>query len=183
MHVKVFDLAAAYLESKHSLTTVGAFMSPSHDDYVSGKFHGKEFIRARDRVHMCTLATDDHPFLRVSSWESEQKSFIDFPDVARAINESLMKQFNGHVRLVYVCGTDHVRKCGLSIGIRPNILVCAIRRPGYDAFETKNCFVYDAGFLLCICFFVHFLHIVGDFMQKPSCLLCIMYYFCVGYRS
>merc|ERR1712216_1110871 len=94
MHIGVFDLVAQHLESK-GLAVVGGFISPSHDDYFSGKFHGKEFIPAVIRAELCRLECLDHPFLRVSTWELEQARFVDFPYVARPHHEFLQKRFNG----------------------------------------------------------------------------------------
>ena len=117
MHPRVIELSATYLQEKFGWKVVGGYISPSHDNYVSTKFHGREFIRAVHRLEMCRLATANHPFIAPSSWESDQAGFIDFPYVADAIAQKIKRAFNGHVRLIYVCGTDLASKCGLSLGM------------------------------------------------------------------
>lgn len=72
-HVYVIsDIARDCLESSRPLRhkVLSGFLSPAHDKYgKSGLVHSSH------RNQMCKLAVKGHPFLRVSTWETEQEGW------------------------------------------------------------------------------------------------------------
>lgn len=128
-HVAMFDKTRGSLEAEFGLEVVGGFLSPSHDQYLLGKYHDRsKFFPAAKRLAMCAAATSDHPFLAVGAWESSVPGrWPDFPEVTRALVEALNERFPGAaLRVLYVCGEDHfriARGCNL-----PGI--CVVSRAG-----------------------------------------------------
>ena len=158
-HVAMFNIAKAHLERAAPpaeggarVVVVAGFLSPSHDGYVGGKL-GADAIAARDRVEMCRLATADSSFVDVDAWESlGNDDFVDFPCVASRLQAHLDSDEvglgePGAVQVMYLCGTDHVNKCGLFGGT--SVPVVAMARAGedplYRAPDPRRCFVVDAG--------------------------------------
>lgn len=128
-HVAMFDKAKANLEAEFGLEVVGGFLSPSHDQYLLGKYRDRsKFFPAAKRLTMCAAATKDHSFLAVGAWESSVPDrWPDFPEVTQALVRALNDRFPGEMLLVlYVCGEDHfhiARGCNL-----PGI--CVVSRAG-----------------------------------------------------
>lgn len=111
-HVAMFDKAKASLEAEFGLEVVGGFLSPSHDQYLLGKYRDpSKFFPAEKRLAMCAAATKDHPFLAVGAWESSVMGhWPDFPVVTQALVRALKERFPGEaLRVLYVCGEDHFR--------------------------------------------------------------------------
>ena len=132
-HVSALERAAAHLESAHGYAVVGAFLSPSHDLYLRGKFSGKNdyFFPAEQRLACCAAALEGHPLIAVGRWECMQQGYWpDFPIVALALLQCLKAHFPTlQLRVFYCCGEDHYSRCGLKYGMG-EIGVCVITRGG-----------------------------------------------------
>jgi nicotinic acid mononucleotide adenylyltransferase len=115
--VQVLHEAAAYVQRELALHVASAFLSPSCDDYVRNKL-GAEALSAALRLQMCRLAVAGDALVEVDAWEAAQPHFVDFPGVAQRLQDFLRRRLGQHVRVFYVCGSDHVIKCGLQRGIR-----------------------------------------------------------------
>ena len=101
------------------------------------------------RATACGNATAASPFVDVDAWESHgNESFVDFPYVASRLQEHLTQELGeGAVQVMYLCGTDHVNKCGLFAGTSVPV-VCMARageEPLYYETDPQRCFVVDAG--------------------------------------
>jgi nicotinic acid mononucleotide adenylyltransferase len=136
VHVETFKISKTQLEQKHNMIVVGAFLSPSNDSYVSSKL-GKEFIEAKHRLEMCELAVKEanmQDWLIVDRWESSQTRFIDFPGVHSSLATYISTAFpNDNIRVMYLCGTDHLMRCGGLASLRkPSTGVVALKRPGFE---------------------------------------------------
>eukprot|EP00475_Leptophrys_vorax_P031954 TRINITY_DN4880_c0_g1_i3.p1 TRINITY_DN4880_c0_g1~~TRINITY_DN4880_c0_g1_i3.p1 ORF type:complete len:215 (-),score=47.36 TRINITY_DN4880_c0_g1_i3:10-654(-) len=145
MHVEILEQAKRELEQQYEVRVLGGLISPSHDDYVKTKL-GRDAVPAKQRIEMIKLALKGAPWIEVDSWEAEQDSFVDFPEVTAHL-QSKMDDFaekcQVDLRVFYVCGTDHAQKCGLLNGIRsvPKARVCAISRPGFVLRKGEKTYV------------------------------------------
>jgi len=88
-HVKMLEIAKKTLESHQQedgqrIWISAGFLSPSHDEYVTGKL-GRNAIPFKDRANMIDIATEHSDFLACDRWEGSQSHFIDFPSIARAL--------------------------------------------------------------------------------------------------
>jgi nicotinamide mononucleotide adenylyltransferase len=147
MHVETFKICKQQLEENHNMVVLGAFLSPSDDTYVQSKL-GREFIHSTHRLNMCDLAVQEaklQDWLIVDKWESSLGSFVDFPAVHGSLARYIAKQFpNDNIRVMYLCGTDHVLRCGGLYSLRkPSTGVVALRRPGSELKSDQNLFVLN----------------------------------------
>jgi Icc-related predicted phosphoesterase/nicotinic acid mononucleotide adenylyltransferase len=137
-HLQNMELAKAAMESRGFLV-LGGFLSPSSDLYVSSKMrskHSKLLASTRQsmaspslhtfsssaahRLRMTQLACVPSDWLAEASWEANQSSFHDFPEVLEVLDTMLWEvglfdQPGDGV--VYVCGSDHFRNCSLQRGV------------------------------------------------------------------
>ena len=140
MHVESFYLARSTLEAERNLLVVGAFLSPSHEDYVRWKLGTDDCIGTDDRLKMCDLAinvaqhhrrdrgssacsaqtcasptvpSDDADFLSLDKWESTVCSTpVDHSKVTVQLRDYLTEQFpDENIRVIYLCGSDHFFRC------------------------------------------------------------------------
>ena len=136
-HVAMLESAAKQIDATPGRgTVVGGFLSPSHDDYLAGKFGPRKFLPATTRLACAAAALRGHPLVRLGAWEAQREGrWPDFPVVCRALSEALTKRYpaEANVRLFYVCGEDHYRKCGLTRGISASVGVCVVAREGRSA--------------------------------------------------
>jgi len=125
---------------------VGAFISPSGDKYLQGKFASKPndfFIPGSVRHQACVKATENDPLLSVGSFEvSLTNRWADFPEVCSDL-QSVLNEKAGEIGLscteknrqnhennennnqkilpqfevVYCCGSDHFVNCQLERGV------------------------------------------------------------------
>ncbi len=72
------------LEQNYGFRVVGGFISPSHDSYVKSKL-GKDWISSEHRNMLCKLGIQESLWVDISTWESEQNQFEDFPTVVAEI--------------------------------------------------------------------------------------------------
>eukprot|EP00672_Neobodo_designis_P027052 CAMPEP_0174831966 /NCGR_PEP_ID=MMETSP1114-20130205/3410_1 /TAXON_ID=312471 /ORGANISM="Neobodo designis, Strain CCAP 1951/1" /LENGTH=243 /DNA_ID=CAMNT_0016065815 /DNA_START=39 /DNA_END=770 /DNA_ORIENTATION=+ len=135
-HVAMLEAAARQIDAAGRGVVVGAFLSPSHDLYLTGKFGPGKFLPATTRLACASAALAGHPLVRLGAWEAQQQGrWPDFPVVCRALSEELERRYpaEANIRLFYVCGEDHYRKCGLTRGISARIGVCVVGRDGREA--------------------------------------------------
>ena len=111
-HVQMMSSARLVLQDAN-YTVLGGYLSPSHDSYVAGKSRGKAYVCAAHRAEMVRVAIRDHPWLRVGLWEARQVGrWPDYPEVARSL-QTVTDRLGRSVRVFYVCGSDHARRCNL----------------------------------------------------------------------
>ena len=161
-HISMLERAATALEGRKCaentvMSVVGAFISPSHDLYLAGKFDGKRFGsgRTRDndsdfflpadlRLELCEASVQYHPLIEVGRWETSQPRFRDFPSVATDLSNALQEEFGqtdialaeqsvGATLIlpplvVYVCGSDVFNRCRLHRGLGQGLGVCYVSR-------------------------------------------------------
>jgi len=115
---------ALQLADESEVVVLGGLLSPSCDMYVGNKFRQSAdgfWYPAADRIDLIRLAIAEEgcgDFLECDTWESEQDGFVDFPAVRTATEKRLNAMFANvlsgrHLEVLYVCGQDHVSRCGL----------------------------------------------------------------------
>jgi len=164
MHFQVFVSAKRYLEAQfENSCVVGALISPTHDQYVTGKLRRANYtsINARHRVEMCNIACRESDWISCSDWEANQNSFVDY-DAVTSQNVDIIKQelrkkeftsrITHKISYVYVCGADHAWKCHLYIHTSKWCnLILAISRPGDSSVSNimANKSRWSSNFLMC----------------------------------
>lgn len=139
-HVDIMTSAKIEIEKNHkNIKVIAGFMSPSHDDYLSGKFGRNKYIPSEYRIKMVEMATADSNWITYDEWECKQNYFVDFPYVASRGIKKLKQIYCEKYKYVkskklciyYVCGLDHAQKCGLLGGRLHNLDVntLIVRRP------------------------------------------------------
>lgn len=119
---------------------VAAFLSPSNDRYLKGKFGAANFLPGTLRVAMAEAGVKDDPLVQVARWEVQVPDrWPDFPEVAQSLLKAIQAELAHdadlsaiapHVRLWYVCGEDHYAKCGLHRGVTQDVGCCVVARAG-----------------------------------------------------
>ena len=144
-HVRMLELAKQHLESlffeepaeeisQQRFVVVGAYLSPSCDQYVMRKLGRSRpgFLSAAHRLAMCRLAVSHSSWIDVDSWEAAQDHFVDFPQVAIRLAEFLKTSFpeeQQKIKVVFVCGSgkknqqEIVAKEGSGINIWPLVFL------------------------------------------------------------
>jgi predicted NAD-dependent protein-ADP-ribosyltransferase YbiA (DUF1768 family) len=122
-HLAMFTHAKKVLERDHGFTVLGGFLSPSHDLYVGPKCRAKGQTHAliHERVNMCRIAVQNHPWIEVGLWESSRVGYWpDYPEVVVALADHVHSLDGGSagadVAVLYLCGTDHARFSGKGFG-------------------------------------------------------------------
>ena len=109
-HVDNFNIAKEALKEE-GMHVVAGWLSPSHDRYLRSK-NPKPHIKSNDRCKMVEIATEESDFITVSSWESEQSKFINFPQI-REKHEEVIQSYYKDIKVYYLCGADLALKTGL----------------------------------------------------------------------
>ena len=68
-------------------------------------------LSAALRLELAAAAVEGEALAALGAWEAQQPGFVDFPEVARALQVALAGP-----TVFYACGTDHAEKCGLHQG-------------------------------------------------------------------
>ena len=150
-HIRAFARAKQELE-KCGNEVVGAFMSPSHNNYVRGKMEKtysssmKEvFVDARHRSALCACVIRDaglSDWLHVDMWEAEQGYFIDYYEVAAHIR-GIVQPYD--VEVWYLMGSDHANKFPCPQGLRNGIKVIidprAGNEPNFTCANSEKCII------------------------------------------
>jgi len=71
MHLRIFDLAKDALARKN-IQVVAGIISPTHDEY---KDHKPTLITSKHRVAMVQQALATNPWIKCSTWETEQQGW------------------------------------------------------------------------------------------------------------
>jgi hypothetical protein len=162
-HVAQLASVAAALEARSGLTVVGAFLSPSSDVYLRGKFAAGSFFPAAVRHAACVSATRHDPLVAVGGYEvsCEPTRWPDFPEVCANLQQTLDSRKDEilfgdaassstaasasnsigsavQFKVIYCCGSDHALKCGLltrgvRLGNERHALVACTVRAGDEA--------------------------------------------------
>ena len=144
-HVQLLHRAAEHLGAH--FTILGAYLSPSHDQYLSGKFgtqisgfephYTKEscWTSATKRLEMCEAATSESTLVSPGYWESQNNDrWPDFPVVSSNCLATLSEALGlPELYVIYCCGHDHYKKCYLQNGLSRNgkkVGVCVMSRGG-----------------------------------------------------
>eukprot|EP00058_Branchiostoma_floridae_P024503 XP_002609993.1 hypothetical protein BRAFLDRAFT_247568 [Branchiostoma floridae] len=105
MHLRLFELARDHLEKTGLYKVIEGIISPAHDKY--GK---KGLVPSTDRIAMAQLALSTSDWVRVDSWESEQKGWLETAVVARHLKRQVQNNStavaSGDVQLKLLCGAD-----------------------------------------------------------------------------
>lgn len=110
-HVQMLEQARARLE-KAGIAVLGAYASPTHDEYVLGKAQRKGTVGLSGAFRMEVLrrTVANAPLVNASEWEvNNPQGFVDYPFVVAAMSEWLhgVSEARGdHVFGIYVCGSD-----------------------------------------------------------------------------
>jgi nicotinate (nicotinamide) nucleotide adenylyltransferase len=138
LHIKLFQAVKDILLAQHNTKVIAAFISPSHDDYLSSKL-GSEYNpkqhSSANRLAMINLAISDAKltdWLFCSDWECRKNVFVDAPAVVGYISEELQRLSKLELACKYLCGLDHVIKVGYNMTSYSNYGVVAVNRPGYE---------------------------------------------------
>ena len=140
-HVELLHRAAVALSSRFFV--VGAYLSPSHDLYLRGKFgrpagsqliDENSWLPSQQRLMLCESIVKDSQLVATGHWECAQEGrWPDFPVVARNLYDVLRSAFpEKKIVVMYCCGSDHFSKCGLHRGLSSDgsIGVCVLSRDG-----------------------------------------------------
>ena len=83
-------------------SVVGGILSP-----VSNAYGKASLISAEDRIEMCKLACEDHPFITVESWEALKSEWTPTLDVLKHFKEELEKLYPS-IKVMLIAGSDLV---------------------------------------------------------------------------
>ena len=110
-HVQMLEQARARLE-KAGIAVLGAYASPTHDEYVLGKAlrKGTVGLSGAFRMEVLRRTVANAPLVNASDWEVRNpQGFVDYPFVVAAMSEWLhgVSETRGdYVFGIYVCGSD-----------------------------------------------------------------------------
>ncbi|CAE7473347.1 unnamed protein product [Symbiodinium natans] len=123
-HAQLLRQAADRLH-REGYCVLGAWMSPSHDDYVGPKACrlGTLHLSSGLRLKLAHLMVSEDDLVAVGSWEANVTGrWPDFPEVAVELEKKMQEQIadpeslGSMPRVFYACGTDHAKRCGLYQG-------------------------------------------------------------------
>lgn len=146
-HIEVFAQIRKQLEENHHFQVLGAYISPSHWDYISHKLRD-DAIPDDHRCKMIELAISEAGYsdwLKLDRWELNQEYFLDYPDIVKRMSKFLDQKFKNHkIRVIYCAGADHVRKCGCWELRKGSFGVACVSRPGYNQISGDHVFPIDS---------------------------------------
>lgn len=100
MHLRMFELARDYLHQTGKYEIVGGIVSPVSDAYPK-----KSLILSKYRNEMVNLALKDNDWIKLDTWESEQKEWTKTLNVLTYYQEKYLK-LNDNIKLMLLCGAD-----------------------------------------------------------------------------
>lgn len=129
---------AAKRLQREGYSTIGGFLSPTHDGYLQGKARslGTVGFSGNFRLHIARLTVENDSLVEASDWEVAQPRFVNFPEVAKALKDYLAAEgcdASLKATAFYVSGTDHTSRCGLAMGFPYNIGLVVVPRTGERA--------------------------------------------------
>ena len=131
-HVASLVHARAALEEA-GIAVLAGVLSPSHETYVRPKMArtaGGRYWSTHDRLECCRRATAGSDWMCVGAWEAAgpHTFWPDFPVVCQALQAELVASEGlRDVRVYFVCGADHWKKCRLQAAWRPRFGRAAAR--------------------------------------------------------
>ena len=138
-HLQMLHQAAARLR-KQGYTVVGAWLSPSHNEYVIPKAAslGTVGLSAAFRLEVSRRMCVGDSLVDVASWEASQPGspWPDYPEVVTALCSALDDAAEAGelpaitISVFYACGTDHAENCNLYSGFHPSAGVVVVPRVG-----------------------------------------------------
>ena len=110
-HMSMMKTAKQALEAQ-GRSVVGAYLSPSHDDYVSQKHNGSAKLTARHRIHIAHLSAEEEEYkkwLMVDPFEAEYlPTDVNFTDIIRHLKSDLEEYVDSRgFDVFYVSGADN----------------------------------------------------------------------------
>ena len=137
-HLASLVHARAALEET-GIAVLAGVLSPSHETYVRPKMArtaGGRYWSTHDRLECCRRATEgSSDWIGVGAWESSgpHTFWPDFPVVCQALQAELASEGLRDIRVYYVCGADHWKKCGLHRGMPGDLGLVVLPRDGVRA--------------------------------------------------
>ncbi|MES2824101.1 MAG: hypothetical protein V4732_10905 [Pseudomonadota bacterium] len=132
-HIEIMDKAKHTLENQ-GWNVLGGYLSPGHDEYVSGKCK-ESFIPITHRILYIQKAIADIPWLSIDPWEGVfNQVAINFTDVITRLKAYLALHLRQNIPVFYICGSDNARFAA-SFEIHGHCVV--VNRPGYESEFTR----------------------------------------------
>ena len=137
-HVASLVHARAALEET-GIAVLAGVLSPSHETYVRPKMArtaGGRYWSTHDRLECCRRATAGSDWMCVGAWEAAgpHTFWPDFPVVCQALQAELVASEGlRDVRVYFVCGADHWKKCRLHRGMPGDLGLVVLPRDGVRA--------------------------------------------------
>uniref|UniRef100_A0A0M3HW69 Nicotinamide-nucleotide adenylyltransferase n=1 Tax=Ascaris lumbricoides TaxID=6252 RepID=A0A0M3HW69_ASCLU len=105
MHLRMFEAARSFLESRYDCNVVEGIISP-----VADSFAKPGLLPACNRMQMAELAVKSSTWIHADSWECSQKQWTRTICVLKHFKDVLDKKFDigARVRLMLLCGGDVV---------------------------------------------------------------------------
>lgn len=127
-HLLMMEEARKALSQHYEV--LGGYFSPSHDNYVSGKYEGTAKLHSDARLSLCEEVVSQSEWLMVDCWEARyNECSINFTDVIEHLQAYLKHHFMENIQVAYVFGSDNA---GFSWAfVEKGIGVC-FERPGYE---------------------------------------------------
>jgi len=92
-----FDL----MEQSRKYKVIGGILSP-----VSNGYGKASLITAEDRLEMCQLGSEGHPFITVEPWETLKSDWTPTLQVLKHFDEEIRKEIDPNVKVMLLCGSD-----------------------------------------------------------------------------
>lgn len=157
-HVNMVKLAKEYLEKKRGYKVLGAYVSPSHDNYVVNSKcrskSGRLCERAPVRFDLVKEAVKDDPWIHAGAFEvnylSKGTYDPDYPKVLRAFSETVnpLGSSDEQIDIFYVCGADHSYNLGggnpFNMGL-PKVSAVVIPREGDKGVDDSGHQIFNTG--------------------------------------
>lgn len=120
------------MEPSNHFKVIGGILSPVSDGY--GK---ASLIPAADRLEICQLATEGHPFITVEPWEALKPEWTPTLQVLKHYDEEIRKQVP-NVKVMLLCGSDLIESFRESNVWNPIALKELIESFGLVVIERTN---------------------------------------------
>ncbi|KAL9651571.1 hypothetical protein ABK040_001516 [Willaertia magna] len=117
-YLQNFEYWSTWLQQR-DCKVVGAYFSPSHQNYVNNKMKEKKSwsIPLKERCLLIDLATEENSYITSSCWEGNQKDFYTFSEITNAFTQIMLSEHHP-IRILFEI-------------------------KNYDNFTTRNCTTND----------------------------------------
>ena len=92
------------LEQSQKYKVIGGILSP-----VSNGYGKSSLISPEDRLEMCKLASEGHPFITVEPWETLKPDWTPTLEVLKHFHEEIRTEVP-NVKIMLLCGSDLIEK-------------------------------------------------------------------------